>query len=414
MKWWRGMQQKVFDLGIDGWKLDGTATLFWKNIAGIPFFYKKTASGLMTTRTYMDHYYRNEYQHGLSQNPEFVTLSRSMDRGFHPEGFAPFDASPVNWVGDQQHEWVTSKMLDEAQEDKVDIALEGIQGFESAITSILKSAAMGYNVIGSDIAGFSGGKIPPRLYIRWAQFSTFNGLFLNGGHGERRLWKRSEEELNIIREYSWLHTELVPYMYHYVVSAHEGGRVLMQPIEGKYHYMFGESLLVAPIYQDRLINEFKLPKGKWRYWFDDTELIEGPTTFKQKFPLEEYPVFIKEGAIVPMHIKRAYTGIGKPEDEGYLTFLIYPDLEESNFEVFREKDKSTVLTYKNLGKNLTVEISGKQIPHILNIKSQNKPSNITLDGKLLLEEVDYNYNTETKKLQIKTSSYRDGLYLINF
>tara|TARA_R110001599_G_scaffold18680_4_gene72354 strand:+ start:2865 stop:4631 length:1767 start_codon:yes stop_codon:yes gene_type:complete len=414
MKWWRGMQQEVFDLGIDGWKLDGTATLFWKNIAGIPFFYKKTASGLMTTRTYMDHYYRNEYQHGLSQNPEFVTLSRSMDRGFHPEGFAPFDASPVNWVGDQQHEWVTSKMLDEAQEDKVDIALEGIQGFESAITSILKSAAMGYNIIGSDIAGFSGKTIPVRLYIRWAQFSTFNGLFLNGGHGERRLWKRSEEELKIIREYSWLHTELVPYMYHYVVTAHEGGRVLMQPLEGKYHYMFGESLLVAPIYQDRLENEVKLPEGKWRYWFDDRQVIEGPITFEQEFSLEEYPVYIKEGAIVPMHIKRAYTGIGKPEDEGYLTFLIYPDLEESNFEVFREKDKSTVLTYKNLGKNLTVEISGKQIPHILNIKSPNQPSKITLDGKHLIEETDYKYLTEIKKLRIKTSAYSNGQYLIQF
>ena len=47
----------------------------------------------MTTRTYMDHYYRDEYAHGLTQNPEFVTLSRSIDRGFHPEGFSPIDAS---------------------------------------------------------------------------------------------------------------------------------------------------------------------------------------------------------------------------------------------------------------------------------------------------------------------------------
>ena len=209
-------------------------------------------------------------------------------------------------------------------------------------------------------------------------------------------------------------TELVPYMYHYVVTAHEGGRVLMQPLEGKYHYMFGESLLVAPIYQDRLENEVKLPEGKWRYWFDDRQVIEGPITFEQEFSLEEYPVYIKEGAIVPMHIKRAYTGIGKPEDEGYLTFLIYPDLEESNFEVFREKDKSTVLTYKNLGKNLTVEISGKQIPHILNIKSPNQPSKITLDGKHLIEETDYKYLTEIKKLRIKTSAYSNGQYLIQF
>ena len=28
MEWWHGLQQKVFDYGIDGWKLDGTGTLF--------------------------------------------------------------------------------------------------------------------------------------------------------------------------------------------------------------------------------------------------------------------------------------------------------------------------------------------------------------------------------------------------
>ena len=157
------MQQHVFHLGIDGWKLDGTATLFWKNIGVVPIFYKQTSSGVMTTRKYMDHYYRDEYQHGLTQNSEFITLSRSMDRGFHPEGFAPIDASPVNWVGDQEHKWVTNEMIEAKGNEKVDIALEGIQGFESAISSILKSADMGYNIIGSDIAGFSGKTIPPRL-----------------------------------------------------------------------------------------------------------------------------------------------------------------------------------------------------------------------------------------------------------
>jgi len=185
VKWWQGLQQRVFDLGIDGWKLDGTATLNFGQIGPVPIFYRQTRSGIMTTRTYMDHYYRDEYQHGLNQNPEFVTLARAMDRSYHPEGFAPIDASPVNWVGDQEHKWVTDDMIREADGEKVDIALEGIQGFESAINSILKSAKAGYNIIGSDVAGFSGSTIPPRLYIRWTQFSTFCGLFMNGGHGER-------------------------------------------------------------------------------------------------------------------------------------------------------------------------------------------------------------------------------------
>ena len=236
MKCWRGLQQTVFDYGIDGWKLDGTGTLFFKMAGPIPVFYRSTHEGILTTRKYMDHYYRDEYQHGLSQNPEFVTLSRAIDRGYHPEGFAPIDASPVNWVGDQRHSWKSEG--DGA--DTVDIAMDGIEGIEMAMENIMNSAKLGYNIIGSDVAGFSGNVIPPRLYIRWAQFSAFCGLFLNGGHGERALWKRSPQELEIIRRFSWLHTELVPYMYTYVVEAHNGGTTLQSPVKGKYHYLFGD------------------------------------------------------------------------------------------------------------------------------------------------------------------------------
>jgi alpha-glucosidase (family GH31 glycosyl hydrolase) len=105
LHWWHGLQQKVFDFGIDGWKLDGSATLFSSRAGPVPIPYMKLHKGITTTRQYMDLYYRREYLHGLEQNPEFITLSRSMDRNFHPEGFAPIDASPVNWVGDQEHHW---------------------------------------------------------------------------------------------------------------------------------------------------------------------------------------------------------------------------------------------------------------------------------------------------------------------
>ena len=43
VKWWREMQQTVFDYGIDGWKLDGAATLNWTDIFGIPFMYRRTS-----------------------------------------------------------------------------------------------------------------------------------------------------------------------------------------------------------------------------------------------------------------------------------------------------------------------------------------------------------------------------------
>ncbi len=416
MKWWREMQQNVFDYGIDGWKLDGTATMFWTEIAGVPFFYKKTNDGLMTARTYMDYYYREEYKHGLSQNPEFVTLSRSIDRGYHPEGFSPIDASPVNWVGDQEHKWVTDEMILDNNDNKVDIALDGIEGFESAIESVLKSAKLGYNIIGSDVAGFSGSEIPPRLYMRWTQFSAFCGLFMNGGHGERRLWKRTKEELEVIRKFSWLHTELVPYMYHYVVTAHHGGRPLQTVLnKGKYHYMFGDDFLVAPIYVDSNTREVTLPKGEWRYFFNDKELITGNTTLKNEYPMDEFPVYIKEGAIIPMHIERTYTNIGDVNSKDFTTVLIYPKKENSFIYYHTDRKGETEISYNQTSDNiLNINIKGTGFQHILQIHSKIVPKEISLDGNILLEKEIWNYDSEKQKIIIKNKYFNKGNYEIKY
>jgi alpha-glucosidase (family GH31 glycosyl hydrolase) len=356
----------------------------------------------------MDNYYRSEYLHGLTQNPEFITLSRAIDRGYHPEGFAPVDAAPVTWVGDQRHSW----KAEGGSGDTVDIAMDGIEGIEMAMDNILKSAKLGYSIIGSDVAGFSGNEIPPRLYIRWAQFSAFCGLFLNGGHGERALWKRTQQELEIIRRFSWLHTELIPYIYSYVVEAHNGGNVLQRPVKGKYHYLFGDNFLVAPIYKDELTNEVTLPKGKWRYFFDDDKLIEGPSTFHMEFPLEEYPVFVREGAVIPVSIKRSYTNIGDTLSDGYLTFLIYPD-KVSSFTVHHpDKSGSTTIHAENKNEKIIISLTGVKIPHILNIHFDKKPVKIELDGQILSEKENFSFDGSKHKLKIRTIKYGQGNYTI--
>jgi alpha-glucosidase (family GH31 glycosyl hydrolase) len=413
MEWWRSMQQEVFELGIDGWKLDGSATLFANEVFGVPFFYKKASEGWMSTRTYMDHYYRQEYLHGLTRNPEFVTLSRSIDRWYHPEGFAPIDVSPVNWVGDQKHEWKTADMFID-EEGREDIALEGIEDFESAIKSILKSAELGYNIVGSDIAGFSGEEIPPRLYIRWAQFSAFCGLFMNGGHGERRLWLRSNLELEIIRKFSWLHMELVPYMYHYVVEAHSGGRRLQVPTDDGYQYMFGDYLLIAPIYEDKTEWEVKLPEGKWWYLFDDRETWEGRRKLRKDFPLDQFPVFVKEGAIIPLQISRAYSGLGEETDKAYLTLLCYPGKSESEFTVYRENDAPTYVSMRPSNGALELQLSGKHIAHVFRVKMETPPKSVERGGDTLKPEVDYKFDPQKEQLVIRTKEYDSGRYILRW
>ncbi len=383
MEWWRGMQQPLFDLGIDGWKLDGTSTFFSSKIGKIPIPYQKTYSGWMTTRGYMDHYYRDEYNHGLTQNPEFITLARSIDRaqGGHPEGFAPLDAAPVSWVGDQDHAWTIEN-----------------EGIEEAIRDILKSAKLGYGVIGSDVGGYAeSDSFPSEIYIRWAEYSAFCGLFLNGGHGERRLWERTEAELEIIRKYAWLHTELIPYIYNALEEQRNGGQTLMKPIKGKYHYLFGEDILVAPIYRPGPQRIVTIPDGNWIYFFDATKTYSGPAEILLEFPLDEFPVFVREGSIIPLNISRAYTGFGDANSTGHLTLNIY-DGNDLDYEFTLPGNTEKVRVNIKNGNGWKITVDGNEKPLILNIFADTPPASIELNGTVI---DNWFYDEERKFIRVR-------------
>jgi alpha-glucosidase (family GH31 glycosyl hydrolase) len=436
MEWWHGMQQQVLDWGVDGWKLDGCDTFFSSRIWKVPVPFNRTHSGWMTTRGYMDDYAREEYRNGLSHNPQFLILVRSLDHLWsHPEGFSPLDAATVTWVGDNRHTW--------GYKDR---------GIQAALTDILQSARLGYCVIGSDVAGYHGRSNPddigsatsalldswpkprdggtaeaaqfgtaadndiaPNIYIRWAEFSTFCGLFLNGGHGERRLWKRSLPELEIIRKFSWLHTELVPYMYSQVVECHQGGPPLMRPLtQGKFHYLFGGDLLVAPIYEDKLERKVSLPPGRWRYFFHDSEVLSGPAELRREFPLDEYPVFVREGAVIPLKVSRTYTGFGDTNSAEFTTWLVYPS-GKSQFTLWHPeshpKPESTTVTVDS-GPPLKIVFSGSHEPHILRILVPTRPAHVRRDRAELLEGDSWQFDEARRRLIIKTRDYAQGTYEI--
>jgi alpha-D-xyloside xylohydrolase len=315
-------------------------------------------------------------------------------------------------VGDQKHTWESAGEIKVDDKQKGDIAIKGIDGIETAISNILSSASLGYNIIGSDVAGFSGNDIPPRLYIRWAQFSTFCGLFLNGGHGERALWKRSAQEMEIIRRFSWLHTELVPYMYTYVVKGSKGGRVLQRPMGKNYQYMFGDDFLVIPVYKDNLKREIIFPKGRWRYLFDDKQVIIGPARLERDFPLEEFPVYIRDGAIIPIDVKRDYTGLGDINSEGYLTILIYPNGKNSFTVHHPDKSGSTVIDVTDESDKIIVSLGDVHKPHILRINMNSKPKMVEMDNMVLSDPQNYTFDETHNKLIIKTGDYIKGNYTI--
>ena len=436
MRWWRGMQDEVLRWGIDGWKLDGTDTFFSGSFAGLRLPYGRAHAGWLTTREYMDLYAREELRHGQTRNPEFTTLIRSIDRPWaHPEGFAPLDAAPVTWVGDNRHTW--------RAEDR---------GLEAALADILRAARIGYCVIGSDVAGYHGrsnpddmgpataalvagwgggknappsgaapskpDKIAPNIYIRWAQFSAFCGLFLNGGHGERRLWLRSPAELEIVRKFSWLHTELVPYIYSHVVECHRGGRPLMRPLaEGGFHYLFGDDFLVAPIHSDSPRRDVSLPAGEWRYLFrPSAEAMQGPARISREFPLDEYPVFLRAGALVPLNVARDYTGLGDRASAGFRTWLVNPGAD-GRFTLWHPEThpvpESTTVTMRE-GNPLRITFSGRAEPHLLRVITALPPARVARDGRELADGAGWSFDTTRGALVIRAAAGTASSYEITW
>jgi len=180
--------------------------------------------------------------------------------------------------------------------------------------------------------------------------------------------------------------------------------------------LFGDDFLIAPIHEDKLSRTIELPQGKWRYLFDDHELLQGPMRLTRDFPLEGFPVFIREGAVVPMKIQRPYTAFGDKESADFTTWMIYPG-GKNQFTLYHPEThpnpEQTTLSVDS-AESLRIEFSGKHEPHILRIFAKARPANINLDGKSLPEGTAWSFDKEHERLIIKTREYAEGKYSISF
>jgi alpha-glucosidase (family GH31 glycosyl hydrolase) len=195
-------------------------------------------------------------------------------------------------------------------------------GLRSAIISQQRAAFMGYPIWGSDTGGYyqykdgtvGGRRILGReVFARWLQFSTFSGIMEIGGKGSHAPWDMpsapvDDTELTAIYvRYVSLRETLRPYIVSLLAEAARG-TPLVRPLPFEFpadarardrwdEYLFGPSLLVAPVWRsgDRQ-REVYFPKGRWRSYWDPSQVVRGPKTLTVDVPLDEIPVYVREGA----------------------------------------------------------------------------------------------------------------------
>lgn len=223
-------------------------------------------------------------------------------------------------------------------------------GLPSTIYSALSLSFSGLPFVSTDIGGYMNRYVTEDVWVRWAQF----GAMLPGMQTLHMPWWFSEKAQDHYRYLSWLHTDLTPLWNTLANEAHETGAPVVRHLVWGFQddpdtwrvddqFMVGSSILVAPIIDTRESRDVYLPEGKWIDFWDENKVISGPkkiTWSGFKETIWKFPLFIREGAIIPMEISNSYSGFGWSESKGYVTMSIWPKMKgKSQFELNDTGDK---------------------------------------------------------------------------
>lgn len=179
---------------------------------------------------------------------------------------------------------------------------------------------IGYGWWSHDIGGHYKGYRDDEMNTRWVQSGVFSPIFrLHSSKNifaGREPWNYNKRAELIISDFMRLRHRLFPYIY---TMSYRNTTEFIPLIRPMYHlypesaeaykarnqYFFGSELMAAPITEkgdtasDRGHSKVWFPEGTWIDFFSGM-VYSGNTTRGVYRPLEQMPLFLKAGAIVPM------------------------------------------------------------------------------------------------------------------
>ncbi len=223
----------------------------------------------------------------------------------------PFIISLDGWAGTQRYAGIWSG-------DQTGGVWEYIRFH---IPTYIGSGLSGQPNITSDMDGIFGGK-NKTVNTRDFQWKTFTPMELNmdgWGSNEKYPHALGEPVASINRHYLKWKSELMPYAYSIAKEALDGKPMIRAMFldypnpytlgtSTQYQFLYGPSILVAPIYQetkaDTLGNDIRngiyLPEGEWVDYFSGETFAGNRIVNNYQAPIWKLPVFVKRGAIIPL------------------------------------------------------------------------------------------------------------------
>jgi alpha-D-xyloside xylohydrolase len=199
----------------------------------------------------------------------------------------------------------------------------------------------GFQFWSQDIGGFLG-QSGGALLIRWLQAGLFLSHARIHGMGDRELYKLDADLLRIGRDYVHLRYRLLPYLWATARDCVVRSLPMARPLVLEWQddpntwrigdqWLLGDALLVAPIIDASDRRAVYLPHGRWTDWWSG-EVREGGRWHDVAAPLDTLPLWLREGAVVPLGPVMQWVG-ERPTDEIVLRIAPYATDGDTRLEV---------------------------------------------------------------------------------
>jgi len=325
-EWWAGLYKELIaDIGIAGvWNDMNEPALFEVESKTFPNDVLHDYDGHQTSHRKAHNIYGMQMARATAEGvKQFKGEERSLI--ITRSGYAGMQRYSSVWTGDNIATWEHLWIAD-------------VQAQRLAIS--------GVSFCGSDIGGFIG-QPTPELMIRWIQlgiFHPFCRVHSSGDHGDQEPWAFGDECTAMYKKFIEIRYQLLPYLYTSFYQYHTEGTPMLRPIvffdqsdtqnvDRDHEFLCGDHMLICPVFKaEATEKKLYLPSGEWYdYWTG--QLYNGGTEHVANAPLDQIPIYIQRGAVIPKYPIQQYVGEKNIEE---VTLSIYHSNDTVKSEFYED------------------------------------------------------------------------------
>ena len=343
-KWYAGYLRKLCEMGVDTFKTD-----FGERIPTRDVVYYDGSDPIKMHNFYT--YLYNECVFNVLK--EYFGENKACL--FARSATAGGQKFPVHWGGDCSGNY---------------------NSMAEVVRGCLSLCISGFGYTSHDMAGFEA-TATPDIYKRWAAFGMFSSHSrLHGNQSYRVPWLFDEESCDVLRFFTKLKGKLMPYLWAQAIKTHEVGVPVMRAMVIDFaddptcltldrQYMFGDNLLIAPVFNEEGTAQFYLPRGKWTD-IQTGEVLEGGNWYDKKYDYFSMGMYAKPNSIIAYgnfernfaydYVEGAKLVIYQLEDGKNTQCKIYDKDAKLELTVMAERNGDTItVTHTATDKPFTVE-----------------------------------------------------------